>query len=236
VPATGDPELVVTSSRDGDTELYLRAADGTLTQLTRNTAGDYGGVWSPDGRRLAFVSDRDGGEPEIYRMNADGSGQVRLTRTAAFVSDHTPSWSPDGAYVVFASFRAGQDNVEVYRMRPDGSQVTRLTTTAAGVDDNAPQYSPDGRSIAFSSTRAGNQQGVWLMDADGGNPRRLVDDPARDDVFPRWTADGRVVYAHFGTEQRGSDVWITAADGTGARELLAPGSAEHFADPRPPIR
>jgi TolB protein len=281
------PPLVFTSDRDGDSEIYLRAADGTVRQLTRNSADDFGAVWSPDGRRLAFVSDRDGdpevfvmgadgtgvrqltrnrtatggapavdsspawspkgyqlvftstrdgGEPEIYKMQADGRRQVRLTRTPAHVSDHTPSWSPDGKHVVFASDRAGFDNYELFRMRPDGTGLTRLTRTAAGVDDNAPEYSPDGRRIAFSSTRNGGQQDLFTMRADGSDVRLLTGDPALDDVFPRWTADGRrVLFSTFaGPEGLPSeDVWVVDADGTDRSRVVGDPSADFAPDPRP---
>ena len=57
--------------------------------------------WSPDGSRIAFVSYRDGNRPEIYVMNRDGSGQIRLTDNPAI--DHSPSWSPDGSRIAFVS-------------------------------------------------------------------------------------------------------------------------------------
>lgn len=280
------PELVVTSDRDGDTELFLRRPDGRLEQLTRNTAADYGAVWSPDGARLAFVSDRDGndelfvmsvadrvarqvtrtsnrpdgapvgnrapawspdgtelvfastrdgGEPELYRVRADGTGTTRLTRTAETVVDHEPSWSPDGRFVVFTSNRYGDGNVEVLRMRPDGSGVVRLTRTPDGVDDNAPRYSPDGSRILFSSNAAG-QHDLMTMAADGSGATRLYGDPLLDDVFPRWTSDGAaVVFQTFGRPDRpsGEDVWWVRADGTGATRLLGTAANETMPDPRP---
>ena len=67
-------------------------ADGSgQTRLTSNTADDYGPSWSPDGKRIAFYSTRDGNY-EIYVMQADGSGQTRLTSNTA--DDNGPSWSP----------------------------------------------------------------------------------------------------------------------------------------------
>src|SRR6188508_387922 len=82
--------------------------------------------WSPDGRRIAFYSDRDG-NAEIYVMNADGSGVRRLTNTKA--DEGYPSWSPDGRTITFDSDRDG--NFEIYAMDADGSNPRRLTNHPA---------------------------------------------------------------------------------------------------------
>src|SRR4026208_846628 len=76
--------------------------------------------------KIAFVSDRDGNQ-EIYSMNADGSGQVNLTKNPA--SDFDPSWSPDGTKIAFTSDR--DNGWEIYVMNSDGSGVTRITNNPA---------------------------------------------------------------------------------------------------------
>src|SRR5204863_5095230 len=89
--------------------------------------------WSPDGAKLAFTSVRDGNW-EIYVMNADGSGQTRLTNNAA--TDDVSAWSPGGAKIAFASNRDG--NYEIYVMNADGTGQTRLTNTVA--DEFSPAW------------------------------------------------------------------------------------------------
>ena len=85
-------------------------ADGSgVTRLTGNDAVDGSPSWSPDGRRIAFDSTRDGNR-EIYVMNADGSGVTRLTHNPA--DDGYPAWSPDGRHIAFDSDRDG--NREIY--------------------------------------------------------------------------------------------------------------------------
>ena len=80
-------------------------ADGSgVARLTDSEATDADPAWSPDGRRIAFASDRDGGS-NIYVMNADGSGVARLTDSSA--GDYGPAWSPDGRRIAFASERDG---------------------------------------------------------------------------------------------------------------------------------
>jgi Tol biopolymer transport system component len=91
--------------------------------------------WSPDGRKILFVSDRDG-NPEIYVVSPDGSGQRNLTRHPGYDSD--PAWSPDGAKIAFTTKREG--NFEIYVMNADGSGQHNLTRNPAV--DRFPVWSP----------------------------------------------------------------------------------------------
>jgi Periplasmic component of the Tol biopolymer transport system len=82
-------------------------------------------AWSPDGRRIAFQSKRDG-NLEIYVINLDGTGLSRLTDHPA--ADGRPAWSPDGQWIAFESDRDGK--LDIYIMRADGSDVRRITSNA----------------------------------------------------------------------------------------------------------
>ena len=98
-------------------------ADGTdPVRLTENFTDDHRPMWSPDGTKIAFSSNRDGNY-EIYLMNADGAQVVNLTKNG--FTDSEPSWSPDGNYILFVSNRDRND--EIYRMKADGTEVVRLT-------------------------------------------------------------------------------------------------------------
>ena len=102
----------------------------TSLRLT-NGPGDLGPRYSPDGSKIVFTSFRDL-QNEIYVMNADGTGQTRLTNNPA--SDVAPSWSPDGTKILFTSFRDDpMGPPALYVMNADGSNQTRLTTGANGV-------------------------------------------------------------------------------------------------------
>jgi TolB protein len=81
--------------------------------------------WSPDGTRIVFESRRDGGDSEIYVMNADATGQTRLTDSPGV--DRQPTWSPDGAMIAFESERAGDR--DIYLMQADGTGVVNLTNS-----------------------------------------------------------------------------------------------------------
>ena len=94
--------------------------------------------WSPDGRKIAFDSDRDAVEEtpfqvEIYTMEADGDDQTRLTFDD--LSDFVPAWSPDGRKITFSSFRNATEengfNSDIYTMRADGSHLEQLTQDLA---------------------------------------------------------------------------------------------------------
>jgi Tol biopolymer transport system component len=106
-------------------EIYVMNADGSGShRLTHNRAYDGQPAWSPDGRKIAFLSTRTiGGNSEIYVMNADGSGKRNLTRHPA--KDGRPSWSPDGRRIAFVSDRDGR--LEAHVMNADGSGQRNLT-------------------------------------------------------------------------------------------------------------
>jgi len=132
---------------------------------------------------LLYGSNKEG-RWAIYRVRADGTGERRLTDTAA--DNVNGVWSPDGRSIAFVSERDG--NSEIYAMNADGSGARRLTT-APGTDE-APAWSPDGRQLVFVSTRDG-AGAVYLMDADGRNVVRLVNAPAG---WPTWSRDGRIAF------------------------------------------
>lgn len=167
----------------------------SVTQLTglENTYG----AWSSDGTKLAFESNRDGPDADIFLINADGTGVIQLTRNEVY--DGTPLWSPDGIYLVFATERDG--NPEVYRMRTDGSDPVNLTRHPGA--DGHPQVSPDGRLIYFNSNRSSDPASfargtmerdqnheIYSMTPTGGDVRRVTDFPDWD-TYPAVSPDGR---------------------------------------------
>lgn len=102
--------------------IYAVDRDGTGAVRLSQDNVDAGPVWSPDGGRVAFQSIRDG-NPELYLMNADGTGVQRLTNDTA--ADANPAWSPDGSHLAFQTNRDG--NWEIYSIAVDGTGLTNLT-------------------------------------------------------------------------------------------------------------
>ena len=122
---------------------------------------------SPDGRRIAFVSDRSGSR-EIWVSHSDGDDAVQLT---SFDGSNTgaPRWSPDSRQIVFDSRFEGR--TDIFIINGDGGRPWRLTNDA--FEDVLPSWSRDGRSIYFASKRSGDWQ-VWKMAIEGGQPVQIT--------------------------------------------------------------
>ena len=172
-------------------------------------------AWSPDGSRIAFVSDRDG-SVDIYAMKADGTGVTRLTRDAAW--DLFPAWSPDGSRIALSSDRDG--NPEIYVMNADGTGMMRLTRGSPEGESGQPTWSPDGSGIAFASERDGNFD-IYVMNADGTGVTRLTRD-AGWDYFPAWSPDGsRIAFVSDRDDGFYEQIHVMNADGTGVTRLTS---------------
>ena len=129
--------------------------------------------------KIAFTSNRDG-NAEIYAINADGTGQTRLTNNSD--EDGFPAWSPNGARIAFQSSRDG--NWDIYVMSADGSNQTRLTSNTDL--DMFPAWSPDGTRIAYVSRTGDGSEEIYMMDADGSNQIRLTFNLVTEE-FPTWS-------------------------------------------------
>jgi len=152
---------------------------------------------------IAFTSDRDG-SAGIYRINPDGSGEIRLAKGSA------PSWSPDGSQIAFVDFVDSRP--EIFVMNADGSAPLRLTDNR----DVSPSWSPDGRQIAFMSSRDGNAE-IYVMNRDGSAVTRLTTNSALDDE-PSWSPDGRQIA--FTSNRDGNDeIYVMNADGSSQTRL-----------------
>jgi len=230
--------LAFETKRNGrsDYEIFVMKPDGSrLANMTNSWADDVAPVWSPGGRRIAFVSLRDTaagkwgmGPSSVYLMDFDpatGSGGGNLVRlTGKETNDGWPTWSPDGQRIAFESERSG--NWDIWVVNVDGSGLTQLTHDPA--DDRYPGWSPDGTKIAFTSKRSGNFD-VWLMKADGSNPRNLTQMPGRD-RYAMWSPDGTKIA--FNTKRDGNqEIYVMNADGSKPRNITnAPDSTEGLAD------
>jgi TolB protein len=184
-----------------------------------------GGVepaWSPDGSKIAFVSVRDD-TPEIYVMNADGSGLTRLTNNRSV--DAEPNWSPDGSKIVFRRDLAAPG--EIYVMNADGTGQTNLTNTDR-LADATPNWSPGGQRIVFESRL--NDLDLWSMNPDGTGKTQLTTTGTEYD--PAWSPDGnKIVLASL---RSGSwRIWTVNSDGTNPVALTSSGAVDRNPDWQP---
>jgi serine/threonine-protein kinase len=200
------PPVQITTGAGQDVQLSVPSADGrlafTVLQLNADlwrlpvnpgsgrprgapepvvatTREDSRGSWSPDGRVVAFNSDRTGDMNIWLHSVADGTDR-QITRGPG--GDYQPRWSPDGARLAFFSARGG--NADVWTVELADGRLTRLTHSP-WLDIN-PSFSPDGRHIAFQSDRQGRME-LWLMNADGTGQRQLseVGSTGHFEVGPR---------------------------------------------------
>jgi TolB protein len=139
-------------------------------------------TWSPDGRKLAYVS-FEKKKPVIY-VHALGTGQRHIVANFKG-SNSAPAWSPDGRKLAVVLSKDG--NSQIYSVNADGSGVQRLGQSS-GIDTE-PRYSPDGESIYFTSDRGGSPQ-IYRMSAAGGGAQRVSFEGSYN-VSPRPSADGK---------------------------------------------
>ena len=169
---------------DGNSILYARSDDDSYSRLYRQQLGggdplliDAGrGIttsptFSPDGRRIAFMTDRVG-HNEVYIINADGTNPVWITQIAGDVNESSyrgePDWSPDGITIALQTRLAGSFQIMTVNLRDN----TAKRLTDAG-ENQSPSWAPDGRHLVFTSNRSGSDQ-LWVVDTRSGVTRQLT--------------------------------------------------------------
>jgi Tol biopolymer transport system component len=175
-------------------------------------------IGGPTSNAATFAS-RATSAPEIYVMNADGSGKTALTRNED--GDDAPAWSPDGTKIAISSER--DESWEIYVLNADGSAPSRLTVNRSA-DDAFPDWSPDGTKIAFETDRDDDYE-IYVMNADGSGQTNLTRESQTEDHTPVWSPDGTKIA--FGSE---GDIYVMNADGSGQTRITRDSQYDVFPD------
>jgi TolB protein len=230
-------KIVFVGNQSGTWQLYTINADGTgITQIT-NLPPTQWELWlptfSPDGRRILFSHDTpekpcQTNPPEgcidLYVINADGTGLVRLTNDGL---SWFGKWSPDGSRIVLNHVLTST-NVNIVTTMPSDGAGKGMALTSEFWDSGGAIYTPNGTHIVFYSQNGGFVSTTWIMDADATNQKRLTPAPLEGypvDVSP----DGRhILLASGGNTPYPSSLFVMDTDGKDIRKLTYIGTDSDF--------
>ena len=205
--------------------LFISADGSVRRDVAREWGLDGLPVWSPDGRKIAFVRTW-GNDGDIYVMSADGRALRRLTRNDGPGWAWFPIWSPNGARIAFnrvqpppkPPYSKGWKS-EVWVMNADGAGQRRLANGFPSA------WSPDGKRIAFAGP---DRPGLYVMKTDGSGQRRLN---AANFGSATWSPDGKkILFTRYerGSHGKRSDIYVMDTDGSGERRLTERGHDPHW--------
>jgi Tol biopolymer transport system component len=203
--------VVYAGEGTGNRDIYLQSVTGqTPINLTADSQDDDDQpAFSPDGERIAFRSNREGGG--IFVMGRTGESVRRVTRTG-----FKPTWSPDGSQLAFTT-----ENVELNPQNTQGQSELWIVNVTSGEqkrlsagDAVLASWSPHGHRIAYTQRLGGGRQrdmrDIWTISSTTGESRPVTQDPAND-WSPVWSPDGRFLY--FASDRGGSmNLWRVAID------------------------
>ena len=198
-------------------EIFITNVNGSdVRRLTRSPAFEGSPAVSPDGRRVAFESDRDG-DPEIYTMWLDGTHVKQVTHNDWL--DFNPSWSPSGRRLAYQSNSGrGFDQSAIFTIGVAGSHRRRVTPwrLKAGAVD----WAPGGVRLTFNSNDVVDAaSAIYTIRKDGSELRRLTSPAPGDSSFlPTWSPDGRNI-AFARAANRVPDIYVIGRGGRNLRRL-----------------
>ena len=174
-------EIILTISKGGNSDLYRIDQRGAiLERLTSRTSTESNPRWSPDGKRLVFISNRSG-SIQIYQRDLETGEVNRMTYEGG--ANVEPNWSGNGAYIVFAGMRNGR--FQIFFMDREGEYVRQITDGPHSSEQ--PVWSPRGRQILFVSKRHYHSK-LYIVNADGSHKRRVTrSDSGINEFNPDWT-------------------------------------------------
>jgi len=221
----GKDGRIVYMAKDGVGHWQIWVANSDLSRAKKLTRGSYDSgwaVWSPDGKRLAFDSDRTDHTPndsyhvnDVFLMKSDGSDVATLTDSKGVSGD--AAWSPNGALIAFDADRGNRKGLSaIYIMPVNGGKLKRVTRPGAPFSDYKPRFSPDGTHLSFTRARGTADHApaaLFTMRLNGSGLHRMTSYSMRVDDAD-WSPDGkRIVVEAYPNPGAYGDIYVLGAAG-----------------------
>lgn len=187
-------------------QIFIMRFDGDGLQQLTSEGDNRDPAWSPNGRMIAFVSDRFSDDHQLCVMTSGGTTQAQLTDSGGRKGD--PSWSPDSQWLAYEAETHGR--LQIFVIQADGSASGERQITTEGYNNSTPAWSPDGRYIAFERQDVSGYH-IWIISPDGRTQRQITSGASKD-FRPAWSADG--LFLVFFSDLEGQyEIWMISVSG-----------------------
>lgn len=212
-------------------DIFIANTDGSGSkQLTDFVGGDGFLVWSPDGKEIAFASQR-GSEDfsyNVFVMNAEDGANIRQLTNVTGTDARPVGWSPDGAKISYATFMKGRDEIgALHVMNSDGTENIQLTDNP---QDSGAQWSPDSTKILFIRPNTSSSSGfsIHTINADGTDLKQMTETDEEFGGAAVWSPDGGKIAFSSNRNHNGSfDIYAMNADGSGIARLTSDPASDY---------